>query len=237
MTTVSYFFVLTTAVLIISGLSDGPVVQSEVDGDGQAGGLPVELVAPEDVLESEELHVGPQGHLAHAVGVEIELVLNDLREVPVHLMAHLECLPKLPQSVVGLGTVCLEPHTLHFIQIFHGTDTFSCEFGAHVLCGVDHVGGEHVGGALAVDVTVCGVESLRLRDGVHGPQEVPGVPQDGALHDVQLYEGGGVVQRPLQQGQGLLGVLEVTVVLRKVHQHKQNTRGLLFAPFFCKVIR
>lgn len=51
------------------------------DLDGDPGSLEVEGVVPESVLEAEEADVGAEGHLPDAVGVEVELVLLDVREV------------------------------------------------------------------------------------------------------------------------------------------------------------
>ena len=59
----------------------GSVVYSQVDLYTQAGSVPVELIATEHILQSQEFHVGAEGHLPHAVRVEVELVLYDLGEV------------------------------------------------------------------------------------------------------------------------------------------------------------
>ena len=42
---------------------------------------------------------------------------------PINLVAHLEGLAVLAQSVVGVRAVVLEPHALHLVQILRGADT------------------------------------------------------------------------------------------------------------------
>ena len=41
----------------------------------------VELVRSQYIFQSQKIHVGAERHLAHAVRVEVELVLYDLREM------------------------------------------------------------------------------------------------------------------------------------------------------------
>lgn len=57
------------------------VVEAQVDLDGCDGGFVVEGVHAEDVLQLQEVHVGAQRHLPHAVGVEIKLVVRDLHKM------------------------------------------------------------------------------------------------------------------------------------------------------------
>ena len=59
-------------------------MQPQVDVDGAMGGLLVELVRPEDILEPQEVDVRPQGHLPQAVGVKVELVFDDFTEMLKH---------------------------------------------------------------------------------------------------------------------------------------------------------
>ena len=57
-------------------LLEGRVVESEVDVDGTVRGSLEELVTPELVLQPQQVDVVSQRHLAHAVGVEVELVFD-----------------------------------------------------------------------------------------------------------------------------------------------------------------
>ena len=56
-------------------------METEVDVDGGAGSFEVEGVHAQHVLQLEQLYVGAQGHLAHAVRVEVKLVVCDLHKV------------------------------------------------------------------------------------------------------------------------------------------------------------
>ena len=56
-------------------------MKPKVDVDGTGGGPLEELVRPEHVLQSEEVDIGAESHLAHAVGVEVKLILDDLSKV------------------------------------------------------------------------------------------------------------------------------------------------------------
>jgi hypothetical protein len=42
---------------------------------------PLKALSPEDIFQAQEIDVGPQCHLPHAVRVEVELVLDNLAEV------------------------------------------------------------------------------------------------------------------------------------------------------------
>lgn len=50
--------------------------------------------------------------------------------------------------------------------------TYPGELGAHFLCRLYHVGGEHVRGSLAVDVAVSCVQSLGLCHCIHSSHQV-----------------------------------------------------------------
>ncbi len=41
----------------------------------------IELLTPQGVFQSKEVHVRAEGHFAHTIRVEVELVFNDLGEV------------------------------------------------------------------------------------------------------------------------------------------------------------
>ncbi len=56
-----------------------PVGRAHLDGD--SGGVEVERMFAQHVLEAQQVHVGAQRHFAHAIRVEVKLVLDDLREV------------------------------------------------------------------------------------------------------------------------------------------------------------
>lgn len=57
------------------------VEQMQVHFDGTSGGFEVKRVATQHVLQPEQPHVRSEGHLAHAVRVEVELVFDDLRKM------------------------------------------------------------------------------------------------------------------------------------------------------------
>jgi hypothetical protein len=60
------------------------------------------------------------------------------------------------------GTLNLEPHALHLIEVVHGGDALPRELAAHGLRLSQLVGPQHVLGRLAVDVPVRRVHGLRL---------------------------------------------------------------------------
>ena len=43
---------------------------------------------------------------------------------PVYLMATFEGLTKLAKSEESICTFCLEPHTLHLVEVLHGRHSF-----------------------------------------------------------------------------------------------------------------
>lgn len=47
------------------------------------------------------------------------LVMIVVEAHPLNLMALLQGLSKLVHGLVGQGTLCLEPHALHLIQVLH----------------------------------------------------------------------------------------------------------------------
>ena len=71
---------------------------------------------------------------------------------PVDFDALFERLAKLADAFEGVRTLGLEPHALHLVQVFHSRDALSCELLTHGLGGGNHVGSEHVFGALAINV-------------------------------------------------------------------------------------
>jgi hypothetical protein len=56
-------------------------MKPEVNGNGAVRRLHVEPVRSEHVFEAKEVDVRAESHLAHAIRVEVELVLDDLSEV------------------------------------------------------------------------------------------------------------------------------------------------------------
>lgn len=56
-------------------------VEAQVHAHGHAHAAEVEGVRAQHVLQPQQPHVRAQRHLAHAVRVEVELVLHYLREV------------------------------------------------------------------------------------------------------------------------------------------------------------
>ena len=52
-------------------------MQAEVDVDGGACCLVVKGVHAQDILQIQQVNVGAQRHLPHAVGVEVKLVVRD----------------------------------------------------------------------------------------------------------------------------------------------------------------
>lgn len=56
-------------------------METQVHLDGCDGGLVVERVHAENVLQLQQVHVRAQRHLPHAVGVEIKLVVRDLHKM------------------------------------------------------------------------------------------------------------------------------------------------------------
>lgn len=57
------------------------VVEGQVDLDGGSSGFVVEWMLPQDVLQLQQVHVGAQRHLPHAVRVKVKLVVCDLHKV------------------------------------------------------------------------------------------------------------------------------------------------------------
>ena len=66
---------------LLAVVAQRAVVQQQVDLDGAASGLVVERVLPQHVLQLQQVHVGAQRHLPHAVGVEVKLVICDLHKM------------------------------------------------------------------------------------------------------------------------------------------------------------
>ena len=60
------------------------------------------------VLHAQHLHVGAQRHLAHAVGVEVELVLHEVVEVPHRRQQDLQRLrtAEAPSQTLGFVSIC-----------------------------------------------------------------------------------------------------------------------------------
>ena len=50
------------------------------------GTLLVKLMTSQFVLQSQQINVGAKCHLAHAIRVEIKLVLNNLREMLLEII-------------------------------------------------------------------------------------------------------------------------------------------------------
>ena len=73
--------VLRVEVVHLVVLRDRLLVQPQVHRDGDIGRARVEPVRAQHVLQAQQVHVGAQRHLAHAVRVEVELVLDYLGEV------------------------------------------------------------------------------------------------------------------------------------------------------------
>ena len=57
------------------------VVQRQVNVDGTVSRPLVEPMRPQNVLQPQEVNVRTEGHLTHAVRVEVELILDDLTEM------------------------------------------------------------------------------------------------------------------------------------------------------------
>lgn len=83
---------------LLAVVNQGIVVEAKVDLDGCDCSLVVEGMHPEHILQLQEVHVGAQRHLPHAVGVKIKLVICDLHKM----------LMKGRQEDEGLRKVC--PH-------------------------------------------------------------------------------------------------------------------------------
>lgn len=56
-------------------------MEGQVDLDGSPSSFVVEWMLPQDVLQLQQVHVGAQRHLPHAVGVEVKLVVCNLHKV------------------------------------------------------------------------------------------------------------------------------------------------------------
>ena len=56
-------------------------MQRQVNVDGTMSRPLIEPVRPQNVLQPQEVDVRTEGHLTHAVRVEVELVLDDLTEM------------------------------------------------------------------------------------------------------------------------------------------------------------
>ena len=56
-------------------------MQGQVDLDGGPSSFIVEGMLSQDVLQLQQVHVGTQRHLPHAVGVEVKLVICDLHKM------------------------------------------------------------------------------------------------------------------------------------------------------------
>lgn len=56
-------------------------MQGQVDLDGSPSSFVVERMLPQDILQLQQVHVGAQRHLPHAVSVEVKLVVCDLHKV------------------------------------------------------------------------------------------------------------------------------------------------------------
>ena len=79
---VSPFLGLTSVGLqLLAVVYERIVVEAQVDLDRCDGSLVVEGMHPENVLQLQQVHVGAQRHLPHAVGVEIKLVICDLHKM------------------------------------------------------------------------------------------------------------------------------------------------------------
>lgn len=66
---------------LLAVVSQRLVVQGQVDLDGGSSSFVVEWMLPQDVLQLQQVHVGAQRHLPHAVGVEVKLVVCDLHKM------------------------------------------------------------------------------------------------------------------------------------------------------------
>mmetsp|Transcript_56908 Transcript_56908/g.151939 ORF Transcript_56908/g.151939 Transcript_56908/m.151939 type:complete len:840 (+) Transcript_56908:314-2833(+) len=169
------------------------VVQSHVRADGVLGRAAEELVAVDPVLDPEELHVGPQGALAQAVGVEVVLVLHEVLEV-------LHCVVGLPEALTNLllplerpAQVALPPRALHVMQVGslrrvrlrgesqrRGLGLIHLVAAQHGLAGGD------------VQVSIRQVHVAGGLEGVVGLLQGPGVLQNLPLEHVELHHGRGV---------------------------------------------
>ena len=77
---------------------------------------------------------------------------------PVDLNAFLKGVTPPAHALKSVGALSLEPHALHLVQVLHGRNALAGELLTHLLGFLDHVGLEHVLGALAVDIAVSSVE-------------------------------------------------------------------------------
>jgi len=75
----------------------------------------VETMRPQNILQPQQLHVGSKGHLSRAIGVKIELVLDNLGEMSFDFMAFFESFAIETFSLESPSTLGLKPHTLHLI--------------------------------------------------------------------------------------------------------------------------
>lgn len=68
-------------VAFLAVISQRFVMQGQVDLDGCSSGFVVEWMLPQDVLQLQQVHIGSQCHLPHAVGVEVKLIICDLHKM------------------------------------------------------------------------------------------------------------------------------------------------------------
>lgn len=138
------------------------VVETEVDLDGGLCGFKVEGVHAQHVLQLEQSHVRAQGHLPHAVRVEVKLVVCYLDKVlrteggeemslistpcnicdwvfrnaasthSFDLVALLERFSVFVHGLVRQSTFSLKPHTLHLVQVLHRRRAFLKRARTHI---------------------------------------------------------------------------------------------------------
>ena len=56
-------------------------MQQQIYIDGTMRCFLVETMRPQNIFQPQQLHVGSKGHLSRAIGVKIELVLDNLGEM------------------------------------------------------------------------------------------------------------------------------------------------------------
>mmetsp|Transcript_15251 Transcript_15251/g.46072 ORF Transcript_15251/g.46072 Transcript_15251/m.46072 type:complete len:297 (-) Transcript_15251:1394-2284(-) len=193
----------------------GVVGEVDVDLDGGPGGLEEGGGGIQAVLHAQQVQVRPQGHLADAVRMEVELVLLELREVLRHRQQVLQRPAIVLAAEPGTAALDLVPHALHVEQAVHLVPVLS-KHGCGGFRPLHVPRPELRLRCRAVQEPVIEVHAAGSVGGGGGALQVAGVLQHLGLEGVQLHQRRRVLHALPQQLQRPPCVTEVVEVLRQV---------------------
>eukprot|EP00047_Mylnosiga_fluctuans_P004423 m.234473 g.234473 ORF g.234473 m.234473 type:complete len:648 (+) comp12663_c0_seq1:63-2006(+) len=201
------------------------VVQPEIRVDRNQRGPHEELVALQHVLQAQQPDVGAQGNLAHAVRVEVELVVGELVEMRPNCMQLLERLADGALADERERLLGLEPHALHVRQLLHRVRSLPCEHRRKLLGAGNVARTQAVLDALGVDVAVCRVQLARRVHHLGGLDKIAAMLQNLCLNQIQINQRRRVLDCSLDQLQRLGRPAKVVLVLRQHVVRPQQRRG------------